>query len=185
MRLGGRNVFSGAALLAGLLALLLAAGLKLEPGEAHSPLVGQAAPEFNLPHLNEPSRTLRPADMKGRVWLLNVWASWCAPCRDEHPWLVTLAREQAVPIVGLNHRDDPRNAQEWLIRLGDPYQASLIDRDGRVGAAYGVLGVPETLLIDPNGIVRLKHSGPLTPEVWARRFQPLIRTDSALPPAPR
>ena len=98
-----------------------------------------------------------------------------SPCREEHPLLVTLAREKAVPIVGLNYKDDPRNAQEWLIKLGDPYQVSIVDRDGRVGIDYGVYGVPETFVIDQAGIVRFKHVGPLTQEVWTRKVQPLIR----------
>ena len=157
-----------------LLAALLAVGLKLNPREVPSPFIGKAAPDFNLPHLSDPARTLQPADMKGQVWLLNVWASWCAPCRDEHPLLLTLAREQKLAIVGLNHKDDPRNAMEWLIRLGDPYQATLIDRDGHVGIDYGVYGVPETFVIDRAGIVRFKHIGPLTQEVWTQRLAPLL-----------
>jgi cytochrome c biogenesis protein CcmG, thiol:disulfide interchange protein DsbE len=159
-----------------LLAALLAVGLKLKPREVPSPFIGKPAPEFSLPHLHDPARTLQLADMKGQVWLLNVWASWCAPCRDEHPLLVTLAREQKLAIVGLNYKDDPRNAQEWLIRLGDPYQASLIDRDGRIGIDYGVYGVPETFVIDAAGIVRFKHIGPLTQEVWTRQLAPLLES---------
>jgi cytochrome c biogenesis protein CcmG, thiol:disulfide interchange protein DsbE len=157
-----------------LLAALLAVGLKLKPREVPSPFIGKAAPEFKLPHLGHPGRTLRPADMLGRVWLLNVWASWCAPCRDEHPLLVALAREHKLAIVGLNYKDDPRNAQEWLIRLGDPYHASLIDRDGRAGIDWGVYGVPETFVIDAAGIVRFRHAGPLTPEIWTQQLQPLL-----------
>ena len=157
------------------LAAMLGAGLSLKPREVPSPFIGKPAPAFTLPQLHEPARSLGAADMKGQVWLLNVWASWCAPCREEHPLLVTLAREKAVPIVGLNYKDDPRNAQEWLIKLGDPYQVSIVDRDGRVGIDYGVYGVPETFVIDQAGIVRFKHVGPLTQEVWTRKMQPLIR----------
>ena len=157
------------------LAAMLGAGLSLKPREVPSPFIGKPAPAFTLPQLHEPARSLGAADMKGQVWLLNVWASWCAPCREEHPLLVTLAREKAVPIVGLNYKDDPRNAQEWLIKLGDPYQVSIVDRDGRVGIDYGVYGVPETFVIDQAGIVRFKHVGPLTQEVWTRKVQPLIR----------
>jgi cytochrome c biogenesis protein CcmG/thiol:disulfide interchange protein DsbE len=113
--------------------------------------------------------------MQGRIWLLNVWASWCAPCREEHPLLVALAREQSVPLVGLNYKDDPRNAQEWLRKLGDPYHLSVSDRDGLVGIDYGVYGVPETFLIDQAGVVRFKHVGPLTRQVWAEHLLPLIR----------
>ena len=157
------------------LAAMLGAGLSLKPREVPSPFIGKPAPAFTLPQLHEPARSLGAADMKGQVWLLNVWASWCAPCREEHPLLVALAREKAVPIVGLNYKDDPRNAQEWLIKLGDPYKVSIVDRDGRVGIDYGVYGVPETFVIDRAGIVRFKHIGPLTQEVWTRKVQPLIR----------
>jgi len=113
--------------------------------------------------------------MKGRVWLLNIWASWCAPCREEHPLLVQLARSQAVPIVGLNYKDDPRSAQEWLLKLGNPYQANVVDRDGRASIDYGVYGVPETFIVDQAGIIRHKHIGPLTSEVWQKDLLPLIR----------
>jgi len=156
------------------LAALLGVGLKLKPREVPSPFIGKPAPAFTLARLHEPGRNFAAADMQGQVWLLNVWASWCAPCRDEHPLLVTMARERQVPIVGLNYKDDPRNAQEWLLRLGDPYQVTIVDRDGRVGIDYGVYGVPETFVIDRAGIVRYKHIGPLTHEVWAGKMQPLI-----------
>jgi cytochrome c biogenesis protein CcmG, thiol:disulfide interchange protein DsbE len=109
------------------------------------------------------------------VWVLNVWASWCAPCREEHPLLVALAREQQIALVGLNYKDDPRDAQEWLLKLGDPYLATAIDRDGRVGIDYGVYGVPETFVIDKSGVVRFKHVGPLTQQVWSRDVLPLIQ----------
>jgi len=159
----------------GVLAALLGAGLTLNPREVPSPFIGKPAPAFSLAQLHEPARSFGLADMKGQVWVLNVWASWCAPCREEHPLLVALARDQPVPIVGLNYKDDPRNAQEWLLRLGDPYKVSIVDRDGRVGIDYGVYGVPETFVIDQAGIVRMKHIGPLTQEVWAHKVQPLLR----------
>ena len=157
-----------------LLAVLLAVGLKLNPREVPSPLIGKPAPDFQLPQLADQSRQVSPADLRGQVWVLNVWASWCAPCRAEHPLLVDVARQQQVPLVGLNHKDDPRNAQEWLRQLGDPYRANAVDRSGRVGIDYGVYGVPETFVIDKGGVVRFKHVGPLTPEVWARDLLPLI-----------
>jgi cytochrome c biogenesis protein CcmG/thiol:disulfide interchange protein DsbE len=156
------------------LAVMLGVGLTLKPREVPSPFIGKPAPAFTLAQLHEPARSLSVADMKGQVWMLNVWASWCAPCREEHPLLVTMAREQAVPIVGLNYKDDPRNAQEWLLRLGDPYKVSIVDRDGSVGIDYGVYGVPETFVIDQAGIVRFKHIGPLTQDVWTRKVQPLL-----------
>jgi cytochrome c biogenesis protein CcmG, thiol:disulfide interchange protein DsbE len=156
------------------LAVVLGADPTPNPREGPSPLIGRPAPPLTLPSLHGSGRALAVGDLKGRVWLLNVWASWCAPCREEHPLLVALAREQRLPIVGLNYKDDPRNAQEWLLRLGDPYQASISDRDGRVGIDYGVYGVPETFVIDKTGIVRFKHVGPLTYEVWTRTLRPLI-----------
>ncbi len=157
------------------LALMLGAGLGLKPREVPSPFIGKPAPVFKLPQLQDPGQSLAKADMQGEVWLLNVWASWCAPCREEHPLLVALAREQQVPLIGLNYKDDPRNAQEWLRKLGDPYRVSVSDRDGLVGIDYGVYGVPETFVIDKQGIVRHKHIGPLTDEVWTRELLPLIR----------
>ncbi|MBL8334830.1 MAG: DsbE family thiol:disulfide interchange protein [Rubrivivax sp.] len=156
------------------LAVLLAVGLTLKPREVPSPFIGKPAPAFKLPQLKLAGTDFDPAQMKGQVWLLNVWASWCAPCRDEHPLLVEAAAKKLVPIVGLNYKDDPRAAEEWLRKLGDPYQAIAVDRDGRVSIDYGVYGVPETFVIDREGIVRLKHIGPLTPEVWTKTVAPLL-----------
>lgn len=157
------------------LGALLGVGLKLKPREVPSPFIDKPAPAFKLPQLSEAKADFDPAQMKGQVWLLNVWASWCAPCREEHPLLVDAARAKAVPVVGLNYKDDPRAADEWLRKLGDPYQAIAVDRDGRVSIDYGVYGVPETFVIDREGVVRLKHIGPLTPEVWQRQVLPLVQ----------
>jgi cytochrome c biogenesis protein CcmG, thiol:disulfide interchange protein DsbE len=162
-------------LLFAVLALLLGVGLRLNPREVPSPFIGKPAPDFVLPQLADPARAFAPAELKGKAWVLNVWASWCAPCRDEHPLLVELAREHQVTLVGLNHKDDRRNAMEWLRKLGDPYRTTVVDADGRVSIDYGVYGVPETFVIDREGIVRLKHVGPLTREVWQRDVQPLLR----------
>jgi cytochrome c biogenesis protein CcmG, thiol:disulfide interchange protein DsbE len=137
--------------------------------------VGQPAPDFRLPRLDDGQRQVGTAELRGRVWLLNAWASWCAPCADEHPLLVALARETEVPLVGLNHRDDPRAAEEWLRRHGDPYAATALDSDGRVGLALGIAGVPATLVIDGAGIVQYHHAGPITRELWQRELLPLIR----------
>ena len=156
------------------LAVLLAVGLTLKPREVPSPFIGKPAPAFKLPQLKAAGTDFDPAQMKGQVWLLNVWASWCAPCRDEHPLLVEAAAKKLVPIVGLNYKDDPRAAEEWLRKLGDPYQSIAVDRDGRVSIDYGVYGVPETFVIDREGIVRLKHIGPITPEVWTQTVAPLL-----------
>jgi cytochrome c biogenesis protein CcmG, thiol:disulfide interchange protein DsbE len=162
-------------LLFALLALLLAVGLTLKPREVPSPFIGKPAPAFTLPLLADASKNFSPASMRGQVWLLNVWASWCAPCREEHPLLVTLARETKLAIVGLNYKDDGRAAQEWLLRLGDPYIATAVDRDGRAGIDWGVYGVPETFVIDRAGAVRHKVVGPLTQQAWARDVQPLLQ----------
>lgn len=158
-----------------LVAIMLAVGLRLKPNEVPSPFIGKPAPSFSLLQLHQPAQRLAPTDLRGQVWLLNVWASWCAACRDEHPLLVDLSRRKLVPIYGLNYKDDPRNALETLRQFGDPYSATVLDIDGRVGIDYGVYGVPETFLIDKAGIVRFKHIGPLTNEVWLRDLQPLIR----------
>lgn len=161
------------------LALLLGVGLTLNPREVPSPFIGKPAPAFRLPALGDAATLRTPADWRGQVWVLNVWASWCAPCRDEHALLVQVAREQGAKgapllLVGLNYKDDARNADEWLRRLGNPYVATLRDADGRAAIDWGVYGVPETFVIDRAGTVRLKHVGPLTREVWARDVQPLL-----------
>lgn len=157
------------------LAGLPGAGSAPDPRVRPSPLIGQRAPAFTLPHLHDGSRVVTAHQMQGQVWVLNVWASWCAPCRDEHPLLLTLAREQGVPLMGLNHRDDPRSAQEWLLAWGDPYRAVALDLDGAVSRDYGVQGVPQTFVIDRAGIVRHRHVGPLTARVWSSELLPLIR----------
>jgi cytochrome c biogenesis protein CcmG/thiol:disulfide interchange protein DsbE len=149
-------------------------GLSRNPREVPSPLVGKPAPAFTLPRLDAPDKAFSPADMRGKVWLLNVWASWCVSCREEHPVLVDLAKSGDVPIVGLNYKDQPADAQAWLARFGNPYQLSVMDADGRVGIDYGVYGVPETYVIDRQGIIRMKHIGPVTPEVLGTKILPLV-----------
>lgn len=158
-----------------LLVLLLGIGLGLNPREVPSPLIGRAAPHFVLPQLHEPQKTFSPAEMKGTVWILNVWASWCAACREEHPLLVDLAKSGIVPIYGLNYKDRREDGIAWLRRFGDPYRLSLHDFDGRVGIDYGVYGVPETYLIDRQGVIRYKRIGPVTPEIVQKTILPLIR----------
>jgi len=162
------------ALLTALLTALLIVWLSHEARPAPPSLIGKAAPAFTLPRLHDAASTLGPDELRGKVWVLNVWASWCAPCREEHPLLVALARDERVLLVGLNHRDDPRDAQEWLLRLGDPYAATPLDRDGSAGMAWGVAGVPQTFVIDREGVVRFRHVGPLTRELWRSDVQPLL-----------
>ncbi len=159
-----------------LVAGFLAVGLDLNPREVPSPFVGKPAPAFRAPVLGEPGAVRTRDDMLGRVWVLNVWASWCAPCRAEHPLLVAYARQPgAATLVGLNYKDKPDAATRWLAQLGNPYLATLVDADGRIGIDYGVYGVPETFVIDRQGIVRLKHVGPLTPEAMRDKIVPLLR----------
>jgi cytochrome c biogenesis protein CcmG, thiol:disulfide interchange protein DsbE len=157
------------------LTAFLLAGLSRDPREIPSPLIGKAAPVFELPVLAQPQKVFTPAALQGQVWLLNVWASWCVPCLVEHPLLVQLARDRVVPIVGFNYKDKPEDAIAWLAKHGDPYATTVADRDGRAAIEYGVYGVPETFLIDRSGTIRFKHVGPLTPEVMNTRLLPLVR----------
>ncbi len=188
------------ALFAGM-AVFLGMGLGLNPREVPSPLIGKPAPAFALPLLADStstvtgtgtgtnlgtspgngtgpaaSQTLRRDDLLGTVWMLNVWASWCAPCREEHPLVIDIARRKLAPVYGLNYKDDPTAAGQWLRQLGNPYTAILVDADGRAGIDFGVYGVPETFIIDRQGIVRFKHVGPLNPDVVRDKIEPLLRT---------
>ena len=157
------------------LAGFLARGLFLDPREVPSPLIDKPAPEFALTQLDKPELTIRRADMLGKVWMLNVWASWCEACRDEHPYLVEFAKLKALPIYGLDYKDQREPAQQWLAERGNPYDASLFDANGRVGIDFGVYGVPETFLIDKQGVIRYKKIGALTPEVLQDKVLPLLR----------
>jgi cytochrome c biogenesis protein CcmG/thiol:disulfide interchange protein DsbE len=157
------------------LAAFLAAGLTLNPREVPSPLVDKAVPPFKLAQLERPELEFTQKDMLGQVWLLNVWASWCVSCRDEHPVLIDLAKDRIVPVVGLNYKDKPLEAKAWLAQFGDPYILSVTDRDGRVGIDYGVYGVPETFVIDRFGVIRYKQIGPVTREALEGKILPLVR----------
>ncbi|HTR58981.1 MAG TPA: DsbE family thiol:disulfide interchange protein [Casimicrobiaceae bacterium] len=150
-------------------------GLGRDPREVPSPLIGKSAPAFRLAKLHAPGETLSNTDLKGRVWLLNVWASWCVSCRVEHPLLVELAKSNIVPVYGLDYKDDPEAGRGWLAKNGDPYTASIVDRDGRVGIDYGVYGVPESFLIDKSGVIRYKQIGPITSEALQEKILPLVR----------
>ncbi|HVQ61935.1 MAG TPA: DsbE family thiol:disulfide interchange protein, partial [Burkholderiales bacterium] len=154
---------------------LLGIGLKLDPREVPSPLIGKPAPHFELPELHQAARTFSERDMLGKVWVLNVWASWCVSCREEHPVLLDLAASGAVPVYGLNYKDRREDGLAWLKGMGDPYKISIFDFDGRVGIDYGVYGVPETYVIDKSGIIRYKRIGPLTPEIVKEKLLPLVR----------
>ena len=157
------------------LVVFLAIGLGRDPREVPSPLINKAAPAFELPQLANPSQKFSSQQMRGQVWLLNVWASWCIACRDEHPMLLELERQRAIPIYGLNYKDMPQDALGWLRELGDPYTLNVSDLDGRVGIDYGVYGAPETFLIDREGIIRFKQVGPITPAIWEKEFLPRIK----------
>jgi cytochrome c biogenesis protein CcmG/thiol:disulfide interchange protein DsbE len=157
------------------LVAFLAVGLNLDPHAVPSPLIGKPAPGFTLPRLDDPATSVQRDAMLGKVWVLNVWASWCGPCRDEHPHIVAFAKTKQAPLIGLNYKDQRADAQAWLTQLGNPYDLSLSDLDGRVGINFGVYGVPETFVIDKQGIVRFKHVGPMTPQVLQSRIVPLLK----------
>jgi len=157
------------------LVVFLAIGLNLNPREVPSPLIGKPAPAFDLPQLHQPQARFSPAEMQGKVWLLNVWASWCVSCRQEHPLLVELAKADVVPIYGLNYKDQREDALRWLKQFGDPYLLSIADAEGRVGIDYGVYGVPETYVIDKAGVIRYKQIGPVTQDVLEKKILPLIK----------
>jgi cytochrome c biogenesis protein CcmG, thiol:disulfide interchange protein DsbE len=152
----------------------LALGLTLKPRELPSPLIDKPAPAFSLPTLGAPATSFSPAELRGRVWVLNVWASWCVACRDEHASLVEMAKLGIVPIYGLNYKDQRPDALGWLARFGNPYVASLADTEGLVGIDYGVYGVPETFVIDKAGVIRRKFVGPVTPQLIEREIVPLV-----------
>jgi cytochrome c biogenesis protein CcmG/thiol:disulfide interchange protein DsbE len=174
------------------LVIFLAVGLNRDPREIPSPLIGKAAPAFTLATL-ESDKTFSPQQMLGKVWLFNVWATWCVACRQEHPVLVAFSEKNNIPIIGLNYKEiqpqDPAFKQSddiklqlarersavWLQRLGNPYAASVMDLDGRVGIQYGVYGVPETYVIDQQGVIRFKHVGAVTPQLLAEKIFPLIQ----------
>jgi cytochrome c biogenesis protein CcmG/thiol:disulfide interchange protein DsbE len=153
----------------------LAAGLRLKPREVPSPFIGKPAPTFRVAQLHAPDRAIGPEDLRGEVWLLNIWASWCVSCREEHPVLVELAKSKLVTLVGLDYKDERETALSWLARNGDPYLLSAFDRDGRVGMDFGVYGVPETFVIDKAGIIRYKQIGPLTDAIVKEKIIPLVK----------
>ena len=157
------------------LVAFMAIGLTRDPHLVPSPLINRPAPNFLLPQLHVPGKTLSPAYMKGQVWLLNVWASWCVSCREEHPVLVEYSRKGSVPIIGLNYKDERADGIAWLARLGNPYKLSAYDREGKVGIDYGVYGVPETYVIDKKGVIRYKRIGVVTPDILRDKIVPLVK----------
>ncbi len=157
------------------MAALLYRGLSIDPRFVPSPLVGKPAPSFSLPQLENPQATVSNADFSGKVSLLNVWATWCVSCRAEHSVLMQLAATGAVPIYGLNYKDERPLALNWLQQFGDPYHVNAFDADGRVGINWGVYGTPETFLIDKRGVIRHKFTGPLTRDIVQRELLPLVQ----------
>lgn len=156
------------------LAALLAVGLNLDPRKVPSPLVGKPAPAFELPRLQAPQQRVSHQELLGRPWVLNVWASWCVPCRQEHPVLMDLARDGRVEIVGLNYKDKPDNARRFLGELGNPYTALGVDPSGRAAIEWGVYGIPETFLVGKDGTIALKHVGPFDPRNVTTTLMPEI-----------
>lgn len=158
---------------------LLLAGIRLaqtrDPNEIPSPLIGKRAPAFSLPLLHEPGRSLGRDDLLGQPYVLNVWGSWCPSCRLEHPFIEALARSGKIRVIGFNYKDEREDALRWLEQFGDPYEFSLVDRDGRTAIDFGVSAAPETYVIDAEGVVRFKQTGPLTPDIIERRILPLAQ----------
>jgi cytochrome c biogenesis protein CcmG/thiol:disulfide interchange protein DsbE len=152
-----------------------ARGLFLNPHEVPSPFIGRAAPAFTLPLVGNANASFSPAEMRGKVWMLNVWAPWCGACRQEHGFLMQLSQNGGVPIVGLNWEDKDHEAAQLLAQTGNPYVAVPEDLDGRVGIDYGVTGTPETYIIDKEGIVRMKQIGPIDLEVWKNKIEPKLK----------
>lgn len=161
------------AIFLGLVALLVV-GLGHDPSVIPSPLIDKPAPAFTLPTLHAPDQTIGSVDLRGDVSVLNVWASWCVECRHEHPQLLELAKDRGIRLIGLNYKDDRAEALAWLKSEGDPYSASAFDEAGRVGMDYGVYGVPETFIIDREGVIRYKHIGPIDARTLAEEIRPLL-----------
>lgn len=157
------------------LAGFLYVGLHRDPHEVPSPFIGKPAPAFNLPVIGQPGKTFSPADNKGKVWLLNVWAPWCVSCRQEHAELMRLAQSGAVPIYGLNWKDKDREAEALLNNIGNPYVMVADDQSGQTGIDWGVTGTPETYVIDKKGIIRMKQIGIIDDAVWQTKFVPLLQ----------
>jgi cytochrome c biogenesis protein CcmG/thiol:disulfide interchange protein DsbE len=158
----------------GLLVLVLMSGLGKDPSQLPSTLLGKPAPQFELPSLTDPTRTVGNGSFGNEMAILNVWATWCVGCRQEHPFLMELSRTATIPIFGLNWRDDQAEAERYLQQLGDPFTETAFDGDGRVGIDWGVYGAPETFLVDADGTVLYKHLGPLNRALWQEHFVPYL-----------
>lgn len=153
----------------------LVVGLRLNPRDVPSPLIGKPAPEFSLPSLADANKKISSKDFLGEPWLFNVWATWCVSCREEHPTLVEFSRQTGVKIIGLDWKDDSIKAREWLTVLGDPYSAVAVDVSGDTAIDWGVYGAPETYVVDKHGVIRHKQTGPVTPEIIQTQIIPLLQ----------
>lgn len=158
-----------------IMAAFMFIGLTLNPHEVPSPLINKAAPAFTLPQLHEPAKQFSPQDVKGKVWMLNVWASWCTACENEHPLFVELSGRNIVPIYGMDYKDQREDGVAWLKKRGNPYALVVSDAEGRVGIDYGVYGVPETYVIDKQGIIRHKQIGAVTQQILDEKILPLVK----------
>jgi cytochrome c biogenesis protein CcmG/thiol:disulfide interchange protein DsbE len=157
------------------LVMFLLVGLRRDPHEVPSPLINKSTPDFQLPQLQQATATFSAKEMRGKVWLLNFWGTWCVACREEHPLLVQYAKTGAVPIYGVDYKDERAAALQWLDEFGNPYTLTAFDVDGRVSIDYGVYGAPESYLIDRNGVIRFKQIGPITEDVWQNKILPLAK----------
>jgi len=153
----------------------LLVGLRRDPHEVPSPLINKSAPDFQLPQLQQATATFSAKEMRGKVWLLNFWGTWCVACREEHPLLVQYAKTGIVPIYGVDYKDERAAALQWLNEFGNPYTLTAFDVDGRTSIDYGVYGAPESYLVDRNGVIRFKQIGPITEDVWQNKIMPLVK----------
>ncbi|HMG76269.1 MAG TPA: DsbE family thiol:disulfide interchange protein [Pyrinomonadaceae bacterium] len=161
-------------LFVGLVAFLMV-GLRRDPHEIPSPLINKPAPAFQLKQLHDPNKTFSAQEMRGKVWLLNFWGTWCPACRDEHPLLVQYSKTGAVPIYGVDYKDERATALQLLEEEGNPYTVTASDPEGRLSIDYGVYGAPETFLIDREGVIRYKQIGPITEEAWQKEILPRVK----------
>jgi cytochrome c biogenesis protein CcmG, thiol:disulfide interchange protein DsbE len=160
----------------GLLVVVLAIGIRHAPekGIIASPLIGKPAPQFSLPNLSDPAHAVRSSDLRGRWYLFNVWGTWCVSCREEHETLLEVRRAGVLPLIGLDWKDDDGQALAWLTQLGNPYEVVAVDHVGRTAIDWGVYAAPETFLVNPQGIVVYKYTGPLTHEAWVHDILPRV-----------
>lgn len=155
------------------LSILLYQGLKKDPNELPSALLNRPLPAFELPSLHDEAGRISEQTFLGKPYLLNVWATWCPSCKDEHPYLLTLAK-MGIPIVGLNYKDEEADARSLLVAMGNPYIDNIIDKEGRLGLDLGVYGAPETFVVDSKGIIRYRLVGVITEDIWVKEIAPIM-----------